>query len=293
MTSNASPVVVGVDGSERSRDAVELAARLADPGQPVLLVHVHPFGEISSLLSGGDYEQLIREVAESTLSAVQDVLAPGVQREMRLVADRSPAAGLEKAAEETAASLIVVGTAREAGATRLGSVGESLFSGAPAPVAIAPPEYAPARDELQSIGCGFNDTPEAHNALRWAAALARRRGARLVALAAHTRVAFGALSTTGAVGYRSANEELRATLEQRAREAVDSLGGGLEADCRLLDGDAATELANASKELDLLVLGSRGYGPLRRVFVGSVARAVVRTSSCPVVVLPRGFAETG
>ena len=42
VTSPATPLVVGVDGSERSRDALALAAQLADPGQRMLLTHVHP-----------------------------------------------------------------------------------------------------------------------------------------------------------------------------------------------------------------------------------------------------------
>ena len=100
--------------------------------------------------------------------------------------------------------------------------------------------------------------------------------------------AFGGLSTTGATGYRSANEALRHELLEKTLEAVASLAPGLDARHRLLDGDAAAQLARCSSELDLLVLGSRGYGPLRTVLLGSVSRTLVRTSRCPVVVLPRG-----
>jgi nucleotide-binding universal stress UspA family protein len=54
---------------------------------------------------------------------------------------------------------------------------------------------------------------------------------------------------------------------------------------------AATLIAHSS-ELDLLVAGSRGYGPVRSVLVGSVSRALVRDASCPIVVAPRpGGAE--
>jgi hypothetical protein len=37
------PLIVGVDGSERSRDALALAVQLAEPGQGILLAHVHPY----------------------------------------------------------------------------------------------------------------------------------------------------------------------------------------------------------------------------------------------------------
>ena len=52
-------------------------------------------------------------------------------------------------------------------------------------------------------------------------------------------------------------------------------------------GNAAEILAEASEQLDLLVLGSRGYGPLHSVVVGGVAGRVVREAACPVIVLPR------
>ena len=52
-------------------------------------------------------------------------------------------------------------------------------------------------------------------------------------------------------------------------------------------GNAAKVLAEASEQLDLLVLGSRGYGPMHSVLVGGVAGRVVRDAACPVLVLPR------
>jgi nucleotide-binding universal stress UspA family protein len=69
---------------------------------------------------------------------------------------------------------------------------------------------------------------------------------------------------------------------------VSSLGSAVEIGHRLLDGDPAGELARASSGLDVLVVGSRGYGAVRTVLLGSVARELVRTSACPVVVVPRG-----
>jgi nucleotide-binding universal stress UspA family protein len=47
-------------------------------------------------------------------------------------------------------------------------------------------------------------------------------------------------------------------------------------------------LIDLSRDHDLLVLGSRGYGPLRAVLLGGVSRRVAAEAHCPVVVLPRG-----
>ena len=72
------------------------------------------------------------------------------------------------------------------------------------------------------------------------------------------------------------------------RAALAALADGSEVSGGVLEGDAATELAAASAELDLLVLGSRGYGSVRSALLGSVSRALVRSAACPVVVLPAG-----
>jgi nucleotide-binding universal stress UspA family protein len=272
MTPEIPPLVVGIDGSERSLDALALAARLADPDQHVLLIHVRRNGR------------------PSNVTALQEFLDPATAREMRVVSDSSPARGLQAIAEEIGASLIVVGSSHRSGIGRVfaGSVAESVLAGAPVPVAVAPHGYAGADKPLATIGCGFDGSPESDEALAWAAALARRRQACLRALAVHGRVAFGAVSTTGAFGYRSADDALRDELEQRTRAALAALADGSEVSGGVLEGDAATELAAASAELDLLVLGSRGYGSVRSALLGSVSRALVRSAACPVVVVRAG-----
>jgi nucleotide-binding universal stress UspA family protein len=284
------PLIVGVDGSERARDALALAVQLAEPDQGVVLAHVHPYGELSDLLSGEDYERLMREVAESTLSAAQATLPPATERVMRLVSNRSPAAGLHDLAVKMGAALIVVGSSHRSGLGRVlaGSVAESVLAGASVPVAIAPRGLAGSEDSIRIVGCGFDGSPEAHEALAWAAGMAGRRRARLEVLAVHTRMAFGGVSSAGALGYRSTDDTLRRTFEQRMRDAIASLGHGVDVNGRLLDGDPATALIDASAELDLLTLGSRGYGPVRAVLLGSVSRTLVREGACSVVVLPRG-----
>ena len=70
---------------------------------------------------------------------------------------------------------------------------------------------------------------------------------------------------------------------------LDEAVEGLEVDAGTLvaTGYAADELAEASAELDLLVLGSRSYGPVRRVILGGTSVKVMRSSACPVVVVPK------
>ena len=56
----------------------------------------------------------------------------------------------------------------------------------------------------------------------------------------------------------------------------------------ILEGDPVQRLTESSAGAAALVLGSRGYGPMRTVLLGSVSAGVVRTAVSPVVVVPSG-----
>jgi hypothetical protein len=86
-----------------------------------------------------------------------------------------------------------------------------------------------------------------------------------------------------------AYHELRKELARLTEAEAAVRDDGLEVTGALLDGDAAAELSKATVHLDLLVLGSRGYGPLGAVLLGSVSNTLVRTARCPVVVVPRSI----
>jgi nucleotide-binding universal stress UspA family protein len=53
----------------------------------------------------------------------------------------------------------------------------------------------------------------------------------------------------------------------------------------------AEELALYGAAVDLLIVGSRGYGPLGRIMHGSVSEKLARTARCPLLVLTRGARE--
>ena len=81
---------------------------------------------------------------------------------------------------------------------------------------------------------------------------------------------------------------MRAQLERELEQATSTLQSSTDVEASLVEGDAAEVLAEASADLDLLVVGSRGYGPLRAVLLGSVSTALVRSARSPLVVVPRG-----
>jgi nucleotide-binding universal stress UspA family protein len=52
-------------------------------------------------------------------------------------------------------------------------------------------------------------------------------------------------------------------------------------------GEVVRELAAQSARVDLLVAGSRGYGPARSVLVGGVTGRLIRAAACPLIIVPR------
>ena len=53
-------------------------------------------------------------------------------------------------------------------------------------------------------------------------------------------------------------------------------------------GHTVDELVALSGGVDLLVCGSRGYGPLASVLLGGVTHRLTREAHCPIVIIPRG-----
>jgi nucleotide-binding universal stress UspA family protein len=287
-TSSNRPIIVGVEGSERSADGIALADLLAERLRaPLLLVHTHPYGPLFRTLEQREYEQMVRSIFDSTFSQIQALIGEDREREMRVVAADSPAAGLQRIAEREKGQLIVVGPSHRSGLGRVrpGSVGERLLSGAPVPIAIATRGYADEEARLEHLTAGFDGSDESNHALQWATNLAPAGEGRLRLISVHTRMAFGAISAHGALAGESANQALRRELTQQHTAAIAAYGDRVDGTLR--NGDAATVLIDASRDADMLVLGSRGYGPMRAVLLGSVSQRVIRHATCPVMVVPR------
>jgi nucleotide-binding universal stress UspA family protein len=282
------PVVVGVERSERSRDAVALGRTLARAvGTDLLLVAVYPAGGRSSVMPPDTFDRTLSEEAEATLEWVSRPFT-GVPTTTRALACTSITRGLHSVADAEGALAIVVGPTHRGGLGGVlpGSVGERLLRSAPCPVAVAPSGYrSAAPSSIRRIGVGFTPTPEADEALDAAVVIATLTGAAVHALSV-VEPPSGVLM---GIGWSYAEHERLARIDldgglALAREASTTLA--IEGE--VADGYADDELARLSTEVDLLVCGSRGRGPLGRVMLGSVSAGVLRKARCPVLVIPRG-----
>lgn len=277
-------VIVGVDGREGSRAAVALGRALAS-GR-LTLVSAYPHDPARSRGSVAGFEELQRQDTQRALEGCRFVT--GVEATLRAVPDSSPARALQEVAEEVRADLIVVGSAHHGafGRLLLGDVGRGVLNHAPCPVAIAPKRLRLV--PLTTVGVGYDGTPEAAAALELAARIAGEHHARLVVLTVWETPVRPADHTGGvatSVDLAGVTVAARETAQARLDAVLADLPAGTEG--RLLHGVPATALAEAAGTLDLLVVGSRGWGTVRRVVLGSTADRLAHSAPCPLVVVPR------
>jgi nucleotide-binding universal stress UspA family protein len=162
----------------------------------------------------------------------------------------------------------------------LGSVGEGLVSGGPCPIVVAPHGFAQQpTGSIATVVAGFDGSPESREALRMANVVAQATGATLRPVAVTHRPRLARRE------HGEPTPRAREELQARLKAALEELG--VQADGSVVDGEPAERLAEAAADADLLVLGARGYGPHHHVLVGSVSSKLMRTSACPVLVLPR------
>ena len=108
-----------------------------------------------------------------------------------------------------------------------------------------------------------------------------------VAVGAYAGIAASIPARHG-TGIADVTGELRLVAEHEILGHLAGLGDDVPVEVDTFVGDAADTLIAVSENLDLLVCGSRGHGPVRSVLLGSVSQRVTAESHCPVIVLPRG-----
>jgi nucleotide-binding universal stress UspA family protein len=101
------------------------------------------------------------------------------------------------------------------------------------------------------------------------------------------RLMLGSVAAGGAYGTKTVNQVLAERLQSETEQLAETVSPGLSADAHVLSGEAGKTLVEHSEQLDLLVLGSRGYGAMKSVLLGSVSSYVLRHAGPPVLVVPR------
>jgi nucleotide-binding universal stress UspA family protein len=288
-----STILIGVDASDRSADALAFARRLAEACDAhLVLANAYPYSDFPSRAANAAYRDALREQSLETVREQRDRLEgfPEARSTVKIAANVSPAHALHALAASEDAALLVVGSTHTGRAGRVlpGSTGERLIHGSPCPVAIVPKDYRRHPEPIRRIGVAFNHTEEARTALDAAVELARGLGAELVVIGVADATAFGTPALMGG----PSEAALRVDVTRHSKDSLAAAAAELPADVTAttacLVGLPADMLADYSHQLDLLVTGSRGYGPVHSVLAGGVSGRVLRSAHCPVIIVPRG-----
>lgn len=239
----------------------------------------------------------IPTIAEFTRSLLGDArqaadeLVPLLKGRVATVETRAvagdPRTEIVRVAEEWGADLIVAG-ARGLGAIAtalLGSVSLAIARHATCPVLIVRPKPRP----LRSVAIAVDGSENGREAARFLARfpLPASVGVRLVGV-----VEPPPMPRTAPASARAMLQEAVAFVVGERRRALDAAleaaEKSFETPARELPlGAPAETLERLSTEVDLIVLGARGLGAVRRLLLGSVSERVLRHAACPVLIVHR------
>ena len=278
-------VVVGIDGSPRSLETVEVAAaEAARRRRPLRIGHVLDWPKLPVPLPPGVTEtspEALREQACGYLTEAAGIagkVAPDVPASTELATGRPALVLTEKSRR---ADLLVVGE-RGMGGLLFGSVATHLVSHAVCPVLIV-------RGEARSTGpvvVGVDGSAESARALDFAIEEASLRGTALVALHAWTGSDWTELDRD----LETAHEYWAGDAQERRVLAEALAGAGdrypdVPVRRQVVRGNAGSLLSEWSHTAQLVVVGDRGHGGLAGLLLGSVSQHLIFHADCPTTVV--------
>jgi nucleotide-binding universal stress UspA family protein len=284
-------ILLATDGSGDAELAATTAVGLAGATDSELHV-VHTWRTVPSV----HFDALVRQEMEREAQGILDEQAKQIEGLGGTVAqarlnEGGAAEEIVALAEEIGAGLIALGSRGRGRIRRLlmGSVSDAVVRHAPCPVVVVrgKPVVFPAKILLASDG-----SEEATLALQTAADLSERTGSEL-----HV-IHVGEVPLV----YHPERHGYHAEYEEHEREARQLLGAQVErmkaagttvAQAHLRLGKADEEIVVLAEELgaDLVAMGSKGLGGVRRAMLGSVSDSVVRHAHCPVLIVRGAQAE--
>ncbi|HET9102531.1 MAG TPA: universal stress protein [Solirubrobacteraceae bacterium] len=282
-------VLAAVDGFSTGRDAAVLGRLISEAASADLLlatVYAHPLLPMAPELGA----RALKRESERILRQARDRDAPGAR--VTIAGDVSVARALHRVARAEHRDLIVVGSSRDAepGHVQMGAHTRQLLGYFDCGLAVAARDlHTRAAGGITSIGVGYDGGPEAEAALRLAATLAAGAGARLrVRAVVDDSVPFLLRSAwTGLIAteWHDVIAEEGRDLQARAAAACAQLA--LSAAAEVVTGSPAEAMVALTHEVDLLVIGSRRWGPAARVVLGGTGEALMRDAACSVLAVPR------
>jgi nucleotide-binding universal stress UspA family protein len=284
-------IVVGIDGSEGSKHALEWACNETRRDKSVEITAVSTWlssiPNASPWFVGYDIPADLTESTEATLKTTVDSVVheryPYVEVKQRVLCGSASATLI---AEGANADLVVVGSRGLGGfkGLLLGSVSHQVLTHAPCSVVVVPVAPRHGSEIMNVIVVGVDGSKNSTVALRWAAERAQSTGERIHAVHAWQTAPI----TYAAIG---TGVSFEAQYDRDAREVLDAFIQ--EADLPknvtvvpvVRHGSPAKVLVENSRHADLLVVGARGREGFPGLLLGSVTTAVAHHTPCPLAVI--------
>ena len=287
----ATKIIVGIDGSDSSFDALRWAAyeaRRHDAGIRVIACYTAPtYGGLDGAVYPSSVDiDVLKEEAETDVRKAMDIVAaidPDVVVD-GITLLSSAVVGIAESA--MAGDEIVVGATGRTGLLNgvIGSVAAGLTHRAHVPVIVVP-DGLRSRETVKRIVVGVDGSPESLAALEWAYAEALASSAKLTVVHAWEYpydVSRSSMREVRKPMEMTAINELRTSLESLGSRLTD---GSVHIRPKLCEDAPTAALMTESRDADLVVVGSRGRGGLRSLLLGSVSRTMLHRALCPVAVV--------
>lgn len=286
-------IAAAVDSHPGGDDAAVLAAALSRAVDgDLILASIEP--ELALAIPGADAQRLRRETT-AMLERTRDALAPAARPAVD--SDLSAARGLRRVLSEQDRQLVVCGSSHrgDPGRVSIGHTARQLVEDQRCALAIAPRGLSGHGElAIRRVGVGYDGSPEARAALAWAATIAGGTGADLTVR--------GVIDDrVPALGWPSLwIEPFRECWDEVMDEEAETLHAGIEAATAGLwapltvtveRDTSAASLLDLSLTCDLLVIGSRRWGPVARLLLGGTGEALVHGAYCSLLIVPRPETE--
>jgi nucleotide-binding universal stress UspA family protein len=287
-------IAAAVNSHPEGEDAAVLATAISRAVHgDLILASVEP--ELPLVLPGADWRRKRRET-ETMLGRTRETFAPATR--FAIDSDLSDARGLKRVLSQEHRQLVVCGSSHrgDTGTASIGHTTRQLVQDGHYALAIAARGLSGHGElAITRVGVGYDGGPEACTALAWAAAIAEGCGA-------HLTVRGVINDCIPALGWPSLwIEPFRECWNEVMDEEVKALRTSIEATTAGLsvpvtatvDRDVpSASLLDLSAVTDLLVIGSRRWGPLARLLLGGTGEALVHGAHCSLLIVPRPDTES-
>ena len=289
-------ILVGVDGSSQSLDAVRWAgARAAHTGSEVHLVCAYSLPSFTASSLDGGYtafdDTSLQEGAQTILDEAKALITDPQITVRTITEPGDPTGVLVDFSKEV--KLIAVGTRGRGGfADRLlGTVSSALPAHTQCPCVVIPTYHQGALyTPVKRIVVGVDGSGPSASSLQFAIQEAMIWNAELTVISAVPMASGSGMLAwlPAAVDRDAVLADVRAGIDQSIAQAQAKIPGSEKMKIRrhALDGNAAALLSEFSTAVELLVVGTRGRGGFAGLLLGSTSQAVLNHAVCPIMVVP-------